>query len=442
MNENLNHNNLDARLKAADPVKDLTLDARLLQAAAMKKSKFRFDPKKFGISLGAVAAVAALAISVPLLQPAAKDSYLITLASSPSESGGAGVTPGASFASSGSAGADSMISSKMMLPWVQYEYVPGKNLSAATGRGFVYQIDLNGEPKSVLKKLADLFEISGPVKQQDPEFGSEYYTVGSQDGTGKSASVSWTGTGTWWFSDPTAWEAPQCLRYGENPDSTTPEKWCEEYEETKPTPELIPTKAEIQSTALRLFKATGLTVSSQDLVITRDAWGASASASLPVEGQDTALEWTLQWGQNGKLAYAGGQSVEIISRGEFKTISALAAVKRITDWRYGAMVGNKTIQKYAPPASEYARTYANDSSVPLELGNQDSETQEPKIQVLTIERAISALVMIYDKNGAAWLVPGYVLVADDGVSWPSTVFSLEEGIVELPDPVEIMPMVK
>jgi hypothetical protein len=59
---------------------------------------------------------------------------------------------------------------------------------------------------------------------------------------------------------------------------------------------------------------------------------------------------------------------------------------------------------------------------------------------VTINKSVSAQVMIWDKKGNAWIVPGYILIGEEG--WITPVFSLEDGIVELPEPVEISPMVK
>jgi hypothetical protein len=48
--------------------------------------------------------------------------------------------------------------------------------------------------------------------------------------------------------------------------------------------------------------------------------------------------------------------------------------------------------------------------------------------------------MIFDRAGGAWLVPGYLLKNDQG--WFDPIISLEDGVIELPDPVQmgIMPI--
>jgi hypothetical protein len=68
--------------------------------------------------------------------------------------------------------------------------------------------------------------------------------------------------------------------------------------------------------------------------------------------------------------------------------------------------------------------------------------EEPEIVRVTVTDAESTLLLVWDASGNAWLVPGYVMRhGDDDWSW-STVISLIEGIIEIPEPmpIDIMPM--
>ena len=49
--------------------------------------------------------------------------------------------------------------------------------------------------------------------------------------------------------------------------------------------------------------------------------------------------------------------------------------------------------------------------------------------------AESALLSVWDANGEVWLVPGFILVNDQG--WFGAVISLIEGVLELPKETEI-----
>ena len=59
---------------------------------------------------------------------------------------------------------------------------------------------------------------------------------------------------------------------------------------------------------------------------------------------------------------------------------------------------------------------------------------------VTFDSAESTLLTMWDAQGNAWLVPGFVYEMPDG--WYSGVVSLIEGVIELPEPMEydIMPM--
>jgi hypothetical protein len=65
------------------------------------------------------------------------------------------------------------------------------------------------------------------------------------------------------------------------------------------------------------------------------------------------------------------------------------------------------------------------------------ENVEPKVEIVTLKLTSSEpqLLMIYDKSGGAWLVPGYLLKNDQG--WFDSIISLEDGVIELPEPMEI-----
>jgi hypothetical protein len=68
------------------------------------------------------------------------------------------------------------------------------------------------------------------------------------------------------------------------------------------------------------------------------------------------------------------------------------------------------------------------------------EQIEPETVTLTVVESESALLSIWDANGEVWLVPGYILVNDQG--WFGAVISLIEGVIELPKEteVDIMPL--
>lgn len=326
-------------------------------------------------------------------------------------------------------------SDKMMMPNpFSYTYVAGEKLSNQAGSGKVYKVTLEGSPEEVLTKLATTLGISGNVYESEystPEF--QTFQIGSKDGSAPSAVINWSGTGNWWFNDPSAYPNSKCIGFQTAEDGT---EYCANYEEQKATPGLIPSKNEILGAAVKMFNATGLKATASDIRIDISDWGASASASLKVDGNDTPIEWYMNWGANGKLGSVSGNSVRFVEQETLSTISAKAAVARMSDWRYSGQISSAIWNKYAPPVrTGEPEMIAYDA--PAENSESPSPVSSPEPILVTVNEAHAVSVLIWDKGGNAWLVPGYVLIGDQG--WLTPVFALEDGVVALPDPVAIEP---
>jgi hypothetical protein len=77
----------------------------------------------------------------------------------------------------------------------------------------------------------------------------------------------------------------------------------------------------------------------------------------------------------------------------------------------------------------------------IEPGTTEPEQPvEPEVITVTIVSAERALVSIWDAAGDVWLVPGLIMVNDQG--WLSSVISVVEGVIALPEPsiVQIEPL--
>ena len=173
------------------------------------------------------------------------------------------------------------------------------------------------------------------------------------------------------------------------------------------------------------FSATGLKVSAEEITVYRDEWSASATAIQQVAGQDTAITWSIGYDSKGNLSWASGNSVIAVERGEFKTISAKSALKRLSDWRWFGSPANN-----AYPVSESSN----------KMGTLDMPAvspAEPETVVVTINGSTKHLLQIWDKSGGAWLVPGYGLTGSNGSI--NFVVSLVEGVIELPEPIAMEP---
>jgi hypothetical protein len=121
--------------------------------------------------------------------------------------------------------------------------------------------------------------------------------------------------------------------------------------------------------------------------------------------------------------------------------------------KYPAIYSDMSVRNEPLVDSEVSETEATaEPSEPIEPSPSETasaepeptETEpapvEPQVVTLTIVRAESALLGIWDAAGDVWLVPGWIMFNDEG--WWSTVISLIEGIIALPDPdmFEIEPL--
>ena len=323
-----------------------------------------------------------------------------------------------------------------MLMWVEYEYVAGSGLSDATGSDQVYKLNLNGSPEALVEKLAARFGVEGKLSKETYDEGKTYNYFFGNKAKPENASVSvyWTGTGSWYFGDYS--------------------KFSEKVN--------LPTKASALATASEIFADTGLVVAEDAITVTSGDWGMAAQASLQVGGEDTALEWMVNWAPNGEIIGVSGHSVTVEAKGTYGTISAKDSVKRLGDWRYG---GSAASSYYGGGMAMMSRGGSVVSSDVSESGSEPSvepteeptveptpePTEEPTVEPTpepTPEKVVMKLVsskkthlLIWDAKGGAWLVPGYMLKNSDG--WYNSVISLVDGIIALPKlDAGVMPMVK
>ncbi|MDO9590711.1 MAG: hypothetical protein Q7J04_06160, partial [Microcella sp.] len=422
-----------------------------------------------------MAAVAAVAVgSLVIANPFAPQSPLFTAASGGAPSG----------AQSSALAEDARIAI-----WVNYEYLAGPGISTETGRGNVYQLQRVGTPEQVLREVAGELGVDGEVAESeyfDPAYPT--YVVGPEDGSAPSVSITWSGTGTWWFSNPAAYPPPVCetvVSEDENGERFEYDDCV--YPETAAADSLAPSDAEARSLAADLFRSTGLDVAAADIRITADEWQTMAAASLTVDGVATAVEYAMAWTPTGEIAWATGHAINVVDRGEFDTVSAATAVDRLSDWRWfgaagpdyqggmsilaaesgvtrdaGAPVGAPDTSVSSPvdepgvtepgpaepgtpepgePGTSEPGDPGTDPVEPVDPGTDPVEpvdpgtepeplpTIEPETITVTVDEAETTLLLMWDSDGNAWLVPGFAMPHPDG--WFNTIVSLIEGVIEL-----------
>ncbi len=444
---------LDARLRKADPAnkaKTEPLSAEILATASKSKLRLgltqRFEllsAKARGFALGGLVSGTAAILAVAVLVNPTQTPLIQLAASYQGPSNGSN--------SMSEASDDKMMS----MPFFSYNYVAGPNLSNEGGSGQIYKLVRTGTPESVLQKIARLFEVQGSVKKF-PDFSDAnpgYFFGESDDPWGVDnqnpiVSVWWSGTASWYYSNPSDSSISSDCK------SLDSEGFCEEWVEPVATPELLPSKAEAIAKALEVFNATGLAVTESDLRVDMSEWGVSVTAAMVVDNQPTSIEWYIGWGSDGEISYAQGHSVVAQAVGTYNTISPVQAMDRLDQWiwygsppsylyeKYPAIYSDMSVRNEPlvdPEVSETEETTEPSEPSPSETTTAEPEPTEtepapvePQVVTLTIVRAESALLGIWDAAGDVWLVPGWIMFNDEG--WWSTVISLIEGIIALPDP--------
>lgn len=482
---NTQHDDLDDRLRSSDPASSKKFSGTAGAPAGSNLGNPLRDwwlTTSTGVrrSLGGGVAVAAAATVVVSSSLSGVGGPLIQLAD-----GANPASRSASVADFAGEGDQKMMS----MPYLTYEYVAGESLSTSNGRGQVYRLELAGTPESVAQSAANYFGVTGPV-QESQYFDAQYpsYFVGSGDGTAPSITLSWSGTGSWWYSNPAAYPAQECLderKVGKGENSYIE---CIEYEPAVTGKN--PNEADTRALAVDFFTAMDVTFVESDITVSVDEWSSYASVAMVVDGQPTAVESTISWSSNGEISWAQGNSITVVSVGEYDTISDTAAVDRLADWRWfgsgpsnlysGALMTRSSGVQYdsvtssngdsvapsettenepapgetesptEPTPSESAEPGEEPAVEPTEEPGVDptvEPTEEPlplpsepelPVQVVTIDSAQPALLMVWDQSGTVWLVPGVALTGVD--MWWQTVITLVEGVIELPEPMDVMPI--
>jgi hypothetical protein len=424
---------LRTRLKSADPAKSAPeLNEGIVARAALasRRGFTSFRVARLTVAAASLSIVGLAATTLSLnLGPA--NSPLFELASAGSSQ--------AQMSTGQSAESSPMVSDKMFWQPFSYNHIAGE-LSAAPGRGKVYQAEMVGDPEEILRTLAQVFGLSGEPKLDDwasPEFPS--YSI---QGENQALGIYFSGTASWYFS---SWSQPDygcpAVESTESSSGDGSEKAEEpQYCEPKPTPELIPAEQAMIAQAIEIYGAIGITLDTSKARIYRDDWGASISFPNIQNGIETGQDYYLGWGMDGKISYAGGSSFRLVERGDFNTISALDSVARISDGRWFGGAPSSYYQT-AVASSDAAVLPTNRDKVTGDEGfiSEEQIDMEPQVIDLIVNRSEVATLTVYDAKGNLWFVPGYILFNEQG--WFDSIISLEEGVIALPEPVnfEIMP---
>ena len=328
-----------------------------------------------------VAAAAALALTLGVGQLVPKEP-LIQLASD---------TQGAKSSLQGGPESNKMAGDSYMMAMV--EYSAAAELSSEKQQGHIYRIEVAGDARTIARKVAAAIGLEG---KETFEEEYDFATINGKeirDGFPvESLSAQGGGTGSWNY-----WNS---IEAGINND-----------------PAGVPVSdAEAKVSAAKIFSATGLKVTPAEIFVSRDDYGVSASAELEVNGLGSGLVWSMHWNGNGTVDSIYGHSVKLVDLGVFDTVSASESVSRINKFGYWASVSN-----LVRVSSATVRDF-----------------NEPQTKI-EIDSATLTNGVIYDAKGNAWLVPAFAL-SSAAQGFAGGVIALVDGIIEIPEAPEVMPM--
>lgn len=415
------------RLQRADPgaTAPQLNEGVVAQAALKSPERFAsFKIARFTMAAASLSVVGLAVTSVALLQPAANEP-LFSLA---------GANQQGAMSLEAVADGSKMASDSMMIwPGFSYTYLAG-DLSRETGTGRVYQARLVGDPTAIVERIASRFGVSGTATRD--EWSSDEYPSYSIQNETSSVGIFYSGSGSWYFS---SWSDQNfgCIE----PRSAEGEERSEDSElaegtdgfvcEPAPEPVISASDAELIAEATEIFESLGFQVSPAQARVYR-GWGASISFPNIQNGIDTGMDFSISWGYEDKVNYVSGHSFELVDRGEFKTISPFDAVQRIADGRW-----------YGGAPSSLYESMANATGAVSGLATKEYDPEaQPEVRDVLVVRATQSMLSVYDSQGNFWFVPGHILFNDQG--WFDTIISLEEGVIELPEPhnFEIMPYIE
>ncbi|TFD73273.1 hypothetical protein [Cryobacterium fucosi] len=504
--------NVDARLRrslgARGATPELSPDL-ITSAQAREVPRLVNRQRRLQAAGGATLAIAAVTVGALVVSLPTQRAPLFLAASS----GMSAATGGGAQSSSLKMATDAATSEMRIAPWIDYRYEAGSGLSREAGSGSVYQLKRAGTAESRLRDVAGALGVAGePTKAMYSDPAYPTWMVGPEDGSAPSVTISWSGTGDWWYNDPTSTPRVVCAAapVADAADAAGgPAIDVLPACEVPPVPaeaSLAPSEAEARAQARALFGKTGLEVSAGDIRVTADPWQTVATANLTVDGTQTALEWTVAWASSGKIAWASGHSIEVVDRGSFGTISATDAVARLSDYRWfgtagpefqggmrifadgmlrstdatGSPSGGKEpvpqgvdprdnpiiepgpgkteepsvdptaepvpaptpVEPAVPPTVEPLPEPPTVEPLPEPLPEPSPEPlpvpEKPKVVVVKVDKATRTLLMMWDAEGDAWLVPGFAMEHPDG--WWNTIVSLDDGVIQLPEPSQIEPL--
>lgn len=316
--------------------------------------------------------------------------------------------------------------SKLMYPWWGGRTVfTASGLSDEGGAGEAWGFDAAGTfSEATVASAAAALGVSG---QPRLEYGS--WSVGPNDGTGASVSLSPDGLASLSYYDPTR-DPWNCVRSA--PDSIgTPAEDAAEGAVAVPEPAIVDPPADCSTDAAAptgdaaiaqatdVLTSVGVDPAGYQFTASTDPGSVqvtNVTASQVLDDQQTGVT------ANVTLVADGVQSLYVplaplVELGSYDTVSPTEAVARLGDPRFGATGGGGVM----PLAAEGARMDDSVTSEPTEPTVPATPTAGSPlawpVQEVTLVSARLGVALTTLPTGASVLVPTYELADADGTTW-------------------------
>ncbi len=474
---------LDARLRRS---LDRADDAPALPTSVVEGAPDRRAPRLVnrgrvaqasgGAVLALAGATAIALVVVPATLPRTPDAPLFTVA------GGGAAGPEAATLG--------MADESRIAQWIEYTYLAGPGLGTDAGRGRAYALERPDSAEQSLREIAAVVGIEG--EPTDSSYSDPTYPtllIGTEDGSGPSLVLGDHGTGAWWYSDPTANPVFAPDEANPQPAGAVPseeEARADALEIFEATGlDLDADDIRVQADEWQVTASASLEVGDVRTAVEwaaswsstgELAWASGHTAQLVDRGEYGTVSAVDavdrladgRWFGSGGPDYQGG--VSILADGAARAESGVAVVPIDPD----APVASPVDPGAPAEPTEVPSTGAEPDPAPSAIPDNEPQPKpdmtveplpgtepapvplpepEPTIEPLpeplpepmpepspeqvtvTLEEAEATMLLVWDAQGDAWLVPGYAFLQPEG--WYTTVISLEEGVIALPEPVEV-----
>lgn len=342
-----------------------------------------------------------------------------------------------------------------------------------------------------VEQLAAAFGVTGEAAELSADMGGGW-TVGPNDGSAPSVTVSADAMQSWWFSP--AWQTEgrgivdDCALYPAGDPAADPTTAEQPVCEPAQPPAGVPTADEAEANALALLTSLGGDPAGYELETYADEWSASVTAFVVLDGVRTNLSFNVGYGEQGAITWAGGFLAAPQRSADYPRIGVDAAVVRLNDQANAWMTGYGPAVRDAGVATEPAVMPAVEPAVAEDDGSTveptdgvlgpdgaatssgagastaytepvptDTVLVDPAVgdctdpavscvsvgsvdlapMVIDLNQVTSSLEQVWAADGTVWLLPGYAFTGADGMM--ANVLAVEDQYLEQTEP-EVVPL--